>query len=313
MAEDELLASLPPVDLEDEGTWDCKERVDALRALSKRDGDSLDVIFTEDTECLKRFLRARRGDVPKALEMLLAHQTFRLTDTPWWPVQNAPLDSMSEDIHGGKAWVDVGRDKLGHPVSFIRVKLHDASQDAAKSHRFVTFLMDETLARLDRPPHNASQFSMVIDFEDFGRANFDTDIALFILKGLQTNFPERLYRLYFVRETWLFWALWKILSVFIDARSAAKIQFLGGSYLPALLEDMDAETIPTWLGGKNEYAYQPWHVLEPSKEGNPNPYISVRDGPRAHLGPVPEGSRFPKKPEDIKLTDMKGEVHRGGS
>jgi hypothetical protein len=289
---DDILADLPPVDLEDESTWDCPPLVAAVRALGE---GSLDPLFSGDTAHLQRFLRARRGDPKKALEMLLAHQEFRASETPWWPATNVPLDMVREDVLGGKAFIEVGRDKVGRPVSFVRVKLHNASQDRDSCHRFVTFLMEETLARLDRPPHNATQFSMVLDFESFGRNNFDTDMGLFILKGLMNNYPERLGKLYFVRETWLFWALWKILSVFIDARSSKKISFLGWDFMPALLEDMGPETIPAYLGGASTYEYEPWHVLEPTREGNPNPFVSVRDGPLAHLAPVPKGSRFGQK------------------
>lgn len=34
--------------------------------------------------------------------------------------------------------------------------------------------------------------------------------AIYILKMLKYNFPERMYKLFFVRESWLFWALWKV-------------------------------------------------------------------------------------------------------
>lgn len=94
-----------------------------------------------------------------------------------------------------------------------------------------------------------------------------------------------------------------MIEVFIDARTAKKINFCGSNFLPMLLQDIDESVIPQWLGGKSDYAYQPEHVLPAGEPGGaalpadsagnstPNPHYSVLDGPRAHL-PFVKGSGF---------------------
>jgi hypothetical protein len=85
--------------------------------------------------------------------------------------------------------------------------------------------------------------------------------------------------------------------VFIDARTAKKISFLGSSTVrTALQQDMESAVIPTWLGGTCPYVYDPAHVLG-GPEGSPNPYVSTAPaGPMGHLPRAP-GSAFPQAPE----------------
>lgn len=283
-------------DSADESTWDDAARLAALRALPAF--GSLDALFRDDGT-LRRFLRARKGDETAALAALVAHQDWRRTTTPRWPAATVPLEAVRADVLVGKAYAH-GRDREGRPLSWIRVRLHDRNEDRAQIAAFLALMLDEALARCECAPHNAEKFSMLIDFDAFGVSNFDVDTATLLIRTLIANFPERLGRLYFVRESWLFWALWRVISVFIDERSAKKIVFLGHDFMPALLEDIDASQIPAWLGGASEYEYSPQHVFDSvdasaTSANNPNTYLSLSRGPRGHL-PWIEGSAFDQGP-----------------
>jgi hypothetical protein len=86
-----------------ESTWATPALVEELRAAGTKGG--LAHIFTADEACLQRFLRARRGDVAQALAMLLAHQAWRRSETPWWPRACCPLAHIAADWRSGKAYI----------------------------------------------------------------------------------------------------------------------------------------------------------------------------------------------------------------
>lgn len=75
-----------------EETWDTAGKVQELRAamgakLSAPPGDALN-----DEHSLRRFLRARQGNVDAAADMLTKHLEWRARECPWWPAKNVPLD-----------------------------------------------------------------------------------------------------------------------------------------------------------------------------------------------------------------------------
>jgi hypothetical protein len=157
-------------DPSDESTWDTPALVAAVLAAG---GTALDPLF-RDAATVRRYLRARRGDVGKALDMLMKTQAWRREATPAWPAANAAVELVRKDVASGKAYIH-GVDRKGRPLTFVRVCLHDAREAREEIERFVLFLIDESIARCDRPPHNSEQFSVVIDFEGFGYSNFDKD------------------------------------------------------------------------------------------------------------------------------------------
>jgi len=287
---------------EEEKLWDTTEQIELFQSYAKE--NNLDPYFINDILQCRRFLRARKGNVPQAVEMAINNQQWRRENTPNWPKTTIPLDRIKEDINCKKAYC-YGTDKKGRPVAWIRVKLHDANEDRQQIHDFVTFMIDEGVTRAEYLPESDGQFTIIIDFLDFGYSNFDSETAIYILKMLSHNYPERMGRLYFVRESWLFWALWKIIETagIIDARSARKIKFLGSNYLPELLKDVDINMIPTWLQGTCTYEFDPDHVFSSVNNLNtdnkhPNIYKSLQPtGPRGHL-PKVENSIFPQYEEN---------------
>ena len=224
----------------------------------------------EDARLLRRFLRARRGDARAAAAMVRRHSEWRAAACgSWWPGANAPLALVRAQLATGKAFCH-GVDRQGRPAAWVRVRLHEASAARADIERLTIFVIDEVAARCEAL--GKEQASVVIDFEGFGMANYDVEAASFLMKTLSDNFPERLARLLFVRESMLFNMAWKIISLFVDARTARKISFLGSDFRAALLAEFDDAQIPTWLGGSSAYVFDVAHVDAP---GGPNPFVSV--------------------------------------
>jgi hypothetical protein len=65
------------------------------------------------------------------------------------------------------------------------------------------------------------------------------------------NYPEMLDKMFIVNAPFTFRAVWSIISTFLDPNTLKKITVLGGQdvFLPQLLERIDRDKIPDFLGG----------------------------------------------------------------
>jgi hypothetical protein len=314
-----------------EASWDTPAKVAALRAAlqARRDNggkpigkgeeslpvdivtgwpaprDGLDPIAAYglhgpcgDDETLKRFLRARKGDIDASSKMLLRHVQWRHEEVKEWPSSAVPPSEIEIPLRGGASYIR-GFDKQGRPTAIVRVKFHVASTERSVLHRYVIHMLDEMVARSLRASPNTGvpshQFSVILDADGLGWSSFDADILKFILKMLSGNYPERLGLLYILNDGFMFRMLWKVIEPFLDSRTSKKIRFLGGpaSYKPALLEAWTVDQLPTVYGGTDTFEYDPEKVISP-----PSLHISVSDSllPRAdvhmaahghHKGPHP--------------------------
>lgn len=67
----------------------------------------------------------------------------------------------------------------------------------------------------------------------------------------QDNYPETMGSTYVVNAPWVFTAIWRVIRVFLDEGVTAKVHILGEGEPSrrALLEAVDADTLPAFLGG----------------------------------------------------------------
>jgi hypothetical protein len=129
----------------DESGWDAPAKVAALRAEGASSG--LAHIFTSDDACLQRFLKARKGDVGKALVMLLEHQKWRRAETPWWPLACCPLQHIAADWRSKKAYVSPTPCPEGSVVAFVQAALHDKNEERLDLKRFIVSARARARAR----------------------------------------------------------------------------------------------------------------------------------------------------------------------
>ncbi len=95
------------------------------------------------------------------------------------------------------------------------------------------------------------------------------------VKQLGSQYPERLKKIVMMRTPFVFWALWKMVSIFVDKRSADKIVFLKGTDVAAEL-GIDKSQVPSWLpGGTSSYEYLPEHVLGADGKGSGSSCVSI--------------------------------------
>ena len=68
----------------------------------------------------------------------------------------------------------------------------------------------------------------------------------------QHHFPETLDRMFLLCTPALFRGLWKIMSVWVDPVTKAKIQLLPKKYLPRIeAAGMPRSQLPDWMGGSH--------------------------------------------------------------
>lgn len=65
-------------------------------------------------------------------------------------------------------------------------------------------------------------------------------------------YPEIMGNTYVINAPMMFTAVWAVVKGMIDEKTRKKIQIVGGSFKKTLLEHIDDENIPSFLGGKCE-------------------------------------------------------------
>ena len=68
-------------------------------------------------------------------------------------------------------------------------------------------------------------------------------------KICQDYYPETMGAAFVVNAPSLFTALYAIIKGFLDERTRSKVRVMGSNYRSVLLEHIDAENLPTFLGG----------------------------------------------------------------
>lgn len=65
-----------------------------------------------------------------------------------------------------------------------------------------------------------------------------------------SNYPERLGKMYVINAGWAVTMVWKLVKVFLDPVTASKIDVIGSSYKSTLLQHITAENLPAMYGGQ---------------------------------------------------------------
>jgi hypothetical protein len=84
-----------------------------------------------------------------------------------------------------------------------------------------------------------------------------------------TLYPERLGRLYVVNAPIFFSAAWTMIKVWLDPRVIDKIHILGSDYKKILLESIDHDQLPTFVGGSCTCSHMAGGCVPSPKEDIP--------------------------------------------
>jgi len=113
------------------------------------------------------------------------------------------------------------------------------------------------------------------------------------IKTAQAHYPEMMHRVIFLNADLMFWGVFKIFSLWVDARSRKKFAFVGKTWreqpMSRLLEWYGAQSLPSEWGGLGESlnvdgfierAVAHWDATAPLRPGAKVPQAQTRKGAR---------------------------------
>ena len=153
-------------------------------------------------------------------------------------------------------------DKEGLPIYIERMGYHDTQalvkivsletvlEAHVRNNEFLTrVLMKECSDREQRPIGTAV---IIADLQGLGLHMFNV-AAINILRSLQEidqkYYPERLGRVFIINAPKVFTLFWNVIKKWLDDRIKSKIHIVGHHSAKMLLQYIDAENLPTFLGG----------------------------------------------------------------
>jgi hypothetical protein len=199
-----------------------------------------------------RFVVAR-GSVAAALVALRETTTYFVTTGTFDLRSAATLPSMDVEGATGKCYRH-GRDKEGRPVMYLR-DARQNTKDARSQIAFTKFTLEGAIASMDEAA-GVYQWVLLFDFKGRSLANTPSpSTTREILDCFQSYYPERLHTAYMLDAPWIFWAFWRMISPFIDKKTAQKIVFVTSPDCDAILEHIDADVLEEDFGGKASSTY----------------------------------------------------------
>lgn len=210
---------------------------------------------------LVRFLRARSFDVPKAKAMYEAMLEWRkevgadtIMKTFQFPERKA-VKALYPHFHHKT-------DKLGRPVYIERLghlQLEEILKVTTMDRMLLYHIKEWEIlinwkfaACSKKSGRTISQSLTILDLKGVTMKTMNKQVRLFIQKITkidQDNYPEYLGKMFIVNAPTTFKAVWAMIKPWLDKRTQKKIEVHGSNFTAKLLELIDIENLPEYLGG----------------------------------------------------------------
>jgi CRAL/TRIO domain len=223
-----------------------------------------------DAGLAARLLRARKGDVEKALTLLgeiakwrvdMGVRELALTANAYDLLGGVVLDEL-QPFHSKTYWPYP--DKQGRPIYLERTGSCDPSMmqslvDLDKLERHHIYTQETDVRGLCALASKAAGRAIVattsiLDMNGISMKVAGAEARAFVKRCSaidSANYPETLGTMLIINAPGIFTAIWSMVKGFLDERTVAKIQILGGpsSWMPKLEELVDKDKIPEEYGG----------------------------------------------------------------
>ena len=227
-----------------------------------KDGNIIQDFVLYDDLFLLRFLRARKFDLVKTMEMFKKFLKWRIDMHVDELRENFEIENLIEIKrlypHGYHR-----TDKLGRP---IYIELYDKT-DVKELFKITTeekmikyyikayerqikYIFPACSAVVKRP---VEQSCTILDANGIGIFSLIGPIKGFLKLASdigQDYYPEMLGKMTIVNVGFFFRAIWSMVKGFVDPKTQAKINLLKSNYKDELLQLVDEDKLPSFLGGK---------------------------------------------------------------
>ncbi|CAL5220949.1 g3051 [Coccomyxa viridis] len=185
------------------------------------DSDPALEVFASDA-CLKRFLTAR-GSVAKASQQLRKTLQWRSEYKP----HSIKWDEVTDCAQGGRLELLADTDKQKRPI--ILYRLRAPSREGTTSEEYMRFWV-HSLESASKMADEIGSAKSVLVFDMEGYSDPKTIMPSFmtrvdLIRTAQAHYPERLGLAVVCNPPFLFWALWRSVSPFLDPVTKSKISF----------------------------------------------------------------------------------------
>lgn len=214
-----------------------------------------------DDATLLRFLRARKFDVPKAKEMLLAYEQWRKDFGVDDILKNFDFKEKAE-VNKYYPQYYHKTDKDGRPI-YIEVlgkldvkALYQITTPERQLQRLVNEYERSITERLPAASrtvgHPVETFCTIMDLNGVSLTSFYR-VKDYVSKATQIGqdrYPETMGRFYIINAPWGFSTVWGIVKPWLDPVTVAKIDVIASGQVKAkLLEQIPKENLPVEYGG----------------------------------------------------------------
>jgi len=213
-----------------------------------------------DDATLLRFLRARKFDVPKAKEMLLAMEQWRKDFGIVELVENFDFkEKKAVDKYYPQYYHKM--DKDGRPIYVEQLGKLDIKalyEITTQERQLQRLVWEYEKCVTERFPacsaavgHPVETSCTILDLNNVSLTNFYR-VKDYVMKAAsigQDRYPESMGKFYIINAPWAFSAVWSIIKPWLDEVTVSKIDILGSGFKERLLAQIDAENLPKELGG----------------------------------------------------------------
>jgi hypothetical protein len=229
-----------------------------------------------DDDTLLRFLRARNFDLALTSKMFDEYVEWRqregidtILDDFVFPEyelvrQNYPRFYFKTDKFGRPVYIE----RLGH-VKFDKLQTVTTSERMVRYHvyEYEKLIRYRFKACSVKSARTIEQSTTILDLTGVYLSTFSSVFGLIRqISGIAQNYyPELLGKMFIVNAPMLFSAIWALVSPLLNEVTVRKISIVGSSYKEKLLEFIDADSLPDFLGGTctsdkwEQMDYGPWN------------------------------------------------------
>lgn len=204
-----------------------------------------------------RFIRARKLDVKAAVEQFQQCVVWRKEHAPDNILDADPNEPIYRALcpHSNHKFDRTGRPIYIEKTGLISLpkllKLLSPAQLIQRHVRQQEIAMKRMREESERRGQLVDKQLIILDLKGLSLLPNQTGINIFkeTVRIDQNYYPETLGHFFIINAPWIFTPLWALLRPWLDPVTRDKFSVLGGNYRDALLQHVDAASLPEEYGG----------------------------------------------------------------